>query len=417
MPNSYVEYSSGLTETTYSIPFNYIAIDDVAVKGFDGSNWSDLTVASRDASAKTVTLDTAPSAYQKIRVWRNTSTAQLVDFQNGSRLSERDLDTAYQQGLFVAQEVSEGASTVTAEGTSNISLSGTTTVSDLDVTGDLEVTGNLKVDTIQDTTGTSAMTIDSDGNVGIGTSSPTSVLDVRRGDTDGKIAEFHQSTGYGLDVSSSDSVAKITSGYNQAFAFETGTTPTERMRIDTNGNLMVGTTLADDFEVSGHRFNVGDTAYAQFVRTANDGTANIYIARGSDGRVLSFYRNDGGITQTGNVSVTASATSYNTSSDYRLKENVVDITDGITRVKQLEPKKFNFIADAETTVDGFIAHEAQAVVPESVTGTKDEVDDEGNPVMQGIDQAKLVPLLTAALKEAIAKIEALETRVEALENA
>ena len=112
MPNSYVEYSSGLTETTYSIPFNYIAIADVSVKGFDGADWSDLTVASRDASAKTITLGVAPSAYQKIRVWRNTSTAQLVDFQNGSRLSERDLDTAYQQGLFVAQEVSENASTV-----------------------------------------------------------------------------------------------------------------------------------------------------------------------------------------------------------------------------------------------------------------------------------------------------------------
>lgn len=111
MANSYVEYSSGLTATTYNIPFNYISIDDVLVKGYNGSNWSDLTVASRDASAKTVTLDTAPSAYQKIRVWRNTSTAQLVDFQNGSRLSERDLDTAYQQGLFVAQEVSENAST------------------------------------------------------------------------------------------------------------------------------------------------------------------------------------------------------------------------------------------------------------------------------------------------------------------
>lgn len=111
MANSYVEYSSGLTATTYNIPFNYISIDDVQVKGYDGAAWSDLTVASRDASAKTVTLDAAPSSYTKIRVWRNTSTAQLVDFQNGSRLSERDLDTAYQQGLFVAQEVSENAST------------------------------------------------------------------------------------------------------------------------------------------------------------------------------------------------------------------------------------------------------------------------------------------------------------------
>ena len=111
MANSYVEYSSGLTATTYNIPFNFISVDDVLVKGYNGSSWSDLTVASRDSTAKTVTLDTAPSALQKIRVYRSTSTAQLVDFQNGSRLSERDLDTAYQQGLFVAQEVSENAST------------------------------------------------------------------------------------------------------------------------------------------------------------------------------------------------------------------------------------------------------------------------------------------------------------------
>lgn len=111
MANSYVEYSSGLSGTTFSIPFNYISVDDVLVKGYDGSSWSDLTVSSRDASNNTVTLDSAPSAYTKIRVLRSTSSAQLVDFQDGSRLSASDLDTAYQQGLFVAQEVSENAST------------------------------------------------------------------------------------------------------------------------------------------------------------------------------------------------------------------------------------------------------------------------------------------------------------------
>ena len=124
-------------------------------------------------------------------------------------------------------------------------------------------------------------------------------------------------------------------------------------------------------------------------------------------------------------------TAFNTSSDYRLKENVVALTGATDRLKQLNPSRFNFIADADTTVDGFLAHEAQAVVPEAVTGTHNEVDDDGNAVMQGIDQSKLVPLLTAALQEAIAKIETLETqnttqatqiadlitRVEALEGA
>ena len=111
MANSYIEYTSGLTATTYDVPFNFLSIDDVNVKGYNGTTWSDLTVSSRNAAEKTVTLSGAPSAYQKIRVWRNTGSTQLVDFQNGSRLSESDLDTAYQQGLFVAQEVSENAST------------------------------------------------------------------------------------------------------------------------------------------------------------------------------------------------------------------------------------------------------------------------------------------------------------------
>jgi len=115
------------------------------------------------------------------------------------------------------------------------------------------------------------------------------------------------------------------------------------------------------------------------------------------------------LTEVGSIKSTASSTSFNTSSDYRLKENVVDIADGITRVKQLSPKRFNFIINADKTVDGFLAHEAQAVVPEAVTGEKDGEE------MQGIDQAKLVPLLTAALQEAIAKIETLETKVAALE--
>lgn len=119
----------------------------------------------------------------------------------------------------------------------------------------------------------------------------------------------------------------------------------------------------------------------------------------------------GSIARSGNTSV-----SYNTSSDYRLKENVIDITDGIDRVKQLKPSKFNFIGE-DRIVDGFIAHEVQEVIPEAITGTKDEIDDDDNPIYQGIDQSKMVPLLTAALQEAIAKIEDLEARIQTLENA
>lgn len=129
---------------------------------------------------------------------------------------------------------------------------------------------------------------------------------------------------------------------------------------------------------------------------------------------MTDFRNGG--STVGEIRTSTTATSYITSSDYRLKENVLGITDGIVRVKQLKPSRFNFIADKGVTLDGFLAHEAQAVVPESVAGTKDEMQDDGKTIKpQGIDQAKLVPLLTAALQEAIAKIEVLETKVAALE--
>ena len=120
----------------------------------------------------------------------------------------------------------------------------------------------------------------------------------------------------------------------------------------------------------------------------------------------------GGISQASETTL-----AFNTSSDYRLKENVSYDFDATSRLKQLKPARFNFIVDADTTVDGFLAHEVSNIVPEAITGTKDAVDVDGNPVYQGIDQSKLVPVLTKALQEAITKIEELETRITQLENA
>jgi hypothetical protein len=119
-----------------------------------------------------------------------------------------------------------------------------------------------------------------------------------------------------------------------------------------------------------------------------------------------FYTGTGA--QVGGITFTSSSTSFSTSSDYRLKENVDYTWDATTRLKQLKPARFNFIADADTTVDGFLAHEAQAVVPECVAGTKDAVDADGNPEYQGIDQSKLVPLLVKTIQELEARITALE---------
>ena len=110
----------------------------------------------------------------------------------------------------------------------------------------------------------------------------------------------------------------------------------------------------------------------------------------------------------GSIVCGTSSTAFNTSSDYRLKENEVSITDGLERLNQLKPYKFNFKAYPNKVVDGFLAHEVEDIVPEAITGTKDAIDDDGNPIYQGIDQSKLVPLLVKAVQELSAKVEALE---------
>jgi hypothetical protein len=196
------------------------------------------------------------------------------------------------------------------------------------------------------------------------------------------------------------------------------------MRIDSSGNVGFNT-----------------TSPSAIIDVEADSTANAImilnnLASGSTTRTIIGFKRNG--SEVGTIRTTNTSTQYNTSSDYRLKENVVDMTGAIDRVKTLNPSRFNFIADPDTTVDGFLAHEAATVVPEAVSGTHNGVevwedgedlpdgvsvgdnklDGDGNtiPDYQGIDQAKLVPLLTGALQEAIAKIETLETTVADLQT-
>jgi hypothetical protein len=177
--------------------------------------------------------------------------------------------------------------------------------------------------------------------------------------------------------------------------------PTERMRIANNGSVCINNTT---------RQTQGTLCPDGIVGTQP--AISCYQNATTSQEQITFRNPNGGV---GTITTNGSATAYNTSSDYRLKENVVPLTGAANRINQLQVHRFNFISDPDRTVDGFIAHEAQAVVPECVTGTKDEVDADGNPIYQGIDQSKLVPLLTAALQEAIAKIETLEAKVAALE--
>jgi hypothetical protein len=155
-------------------------------------------------------------------------------------------------------------------------------------------------------------------------------------------------------------------------------------------------------------------ARAQITATGNG--YNLYLdANATYAGLYRFIRFRINTAITGSIESNGTTTTYATTSDYRVKENLIPLAGAINRVNQLQPYRFNFISNPDLTVDGFIAHEVQSIVPEAIVGTKDEVDADGNPVHQGIDQSKLVPLLTAALQEALAEIESLKARVTALE--
>jgi hypothetical protein len=244
------------------------------------------------------------------------------------------------------------------------------------------------------------MRIDSSGNVGIGTSSPDVALDVV-----GEAIIGNGTYGVKLSYSVGDTAGIIDTGNSaNKLSFRIGNS--EKARIESGGSLLMTTARS----TARGRVDIPDTGGTQSVPLA--------ISRGGDaGTMVNFFSTNSTTTTIGSISNSGNtSTSYNTSSDYRLKEDWVAVADASTRVNALKPVNFAWIASGER-VDGFLAHELAEVVPEAVTGEKDAVDAKGNPVYQGIDQSKLVPLLTAALQEALARIESLEADVATLKGA
>ena len=187
---------------------------------------------------------------------------------------------------------------------------------------------------------------------------------------------------------------------NQTNAFVIGAAATRAAPLNpTNGN--------NDATAAG--FSVASAGQVHIGTTERPLTLN---RMSTTGNVINFNYNGSFISA---INTNGSTISYNTGSDHRLKENVVALTGAKDRVNQLNAYRFNFISNPGEVVDGFLAHEAQAVVPEAVTGDRDATFDDGSPKYQLIDQSKIVPLLTAALQEAFAEIAALTARVEALE--
>ena len=236
-----------------------------------------------------------------------------------------------------------------------------------------------------------------EGRVGIGTTSPEAALHVvDDGSTNPCILV--------QNASSSEGDIAVIDGEALQMGHWSGSSFTERMSINSDGNVVVGRVSAS----SGAEDN------GIVLRSAGE----IYLARNgtsSQNHLLFINNADSSAATVGSVSTSGSSTSFNQSSDYRLKEDILEMQDSISRVQALKPINFAWKLDG-TRADGFLAHEAQEVVPEAVTGTKDAVDEDGQPDYQGIDQSKLVPLLTKALQEALTKIEVLEAKVAALES-
>jgi hypothetical protein len=293
--------------------------------------------------------------------------------------------------------------------------------------GGIAVTGDTSgVLQLQSANGTTAVTIDASQNVGIGTSSPSTgtlnrQLTINSGasglagvllQNNATGTSFNNGTYFAIINGTDASITNQQAGYLQF-----GTNNTERMRIGSNGNLFIGTTtnpvsnaeaIINAVVSSGDGFNLKHTVNGNNMFNLWQTGTTTYTA-------LAFNKGD---TQTlrGQITVSTSSVAYNTTSDYRLKENVLPMTGALDTVAQLKPVTYNWKENGSNG-QGFIAHELQEVVPDCVTGEKDAVDAEGNPQYQGIDTSFLVATLTAAIQEQQAIITDLKARIEVLEGA
>ena len=290
------------------------------------------------------------------------------------------------------------------------------------------------------------MRIDSSGDVGIGISDPLYKLQVAgaTADADGALGsqspQFSIQGGnnnnqfeFGMDNSGGTAIGFLQSRHLSAGAQTIALNPA-------GGSVLIGSSDTSSWGASGRLRLYNNSAQdAIKLYQAAAGTAALWCRIDATSNYFAVWRYGG--STVGTITTNGSSTSYNTSSDYRLKKNIVDLDNAIERVKQIPVRRFSFIVEPDVTVDCFLAHEVADTVPEAITGTKDEtkteeyeitpavMDDDDNvvtaavmgtrevPVYQGIDQSKLVPLLTAALQEAVTRIETLESEVAALQGA
>jgi len=290
-------------------------------------------------------------------------------------------------------------------------------------------------------TATPDTTFDVEGQVRFNETTSTAATVIVGGAQDGRLIDFQSggSTRFYLygGGTGDDTLAFKESNDNSMIALydtegvvinEDSTTQDFRVETDTNANGLVvdagsnfvacGINDQNWTGSSGVRFHnlASANQYNTMTNTSSTTTDEVLIIHRQQpvtgGEAIQFYRASVSV---GSITVSSGATAYNTSSDYRLKENVVDLIGATDLLKQLKPKRFSFIEDGldSADTDGFLAHEVQTVVPKAITGEKDgtKLDKEGNivPHYQSIDQSKIVPLLVATIQELEARITALES--------
>ena len=286
------------------------------------------------------------------------------------------------------------------------------------------------------TNNTERMRIEAGGDVGIGETNPSEILHITHSSP--RIILEDTGTNSQTRLNADSSVGNFSIDVDQS---QDGSSPslivktrgTERARFTNGGALCIGTSSSDS---NGTRMTVISANGSSLGHFEKPGTNNKSIfnlehgrATGSSKGNMIIFRDAGG-TNEGVITTSATDTLFTNNSDYRLKLNVVALADGIARLKQLKPSRFNFKKAPTITVDGFLAHEVSPIVPNAVVGEKDAVitqalidsgdapeGEVGDEIHQQMDMTKMIPLITAALQEAIAKIEVLETKVTALEAA
>ena len=261
------------------------------------------------------------------------------------------------------------------------------------VPGDSDMPGLITFSTTADgaSTPTERMRITSSGFVGVNEAAPQAGVHAS-GQDQQPIVRLTNTT------ASTGKTFEVISGNAGAFRIQDVTAAAERMRIDASGNVLIGTTAAINV-TAGSTDGVSLEPGGVVVASKNQNPAAFFRRRGTNGDLIQCFRDT---TQVGSISVTTTATAFNTSSDYRLKQNVEPMVGGLAKLAALSPKTFEFKSEPSVKVDGFIAHEVQAVVPIAVTGEKDGTE------MQGMDNSKLVPVLVAAVQELAAKVAVLE---------